>query len=189
MLPILLFFLISLYPHPGEQTDITFDDPSLGLASPYYVKQTCTNIRQETCCEPLDLQIEGLPEGFGWEAWFHPKRAVYVDLPVSASVSKHYVALFTLANGNAACRGRAVDLAYLNKQRTWRSTFLKYPYLTGGAFLSKEEPTALLYDVYPDTLTYQDISYTDNNRGNGVYRSIVYPQRIIYGRAKFSRSS
>ena len=62
-----------------------------------------------------------------------------------------------------------MDLIFLVDQEIWQSALTRSPFLTGGAFMLKSEPVALMYDVYPDIVTYQGVNYTDNNRGDGIY--------------------
>ena len=186
MISTLLLALLSLcFPFVSEQTEIMFDDPLIQHSSPYYARQICTDVRTETCCQPLDLQIET----FAHTGWFHARRVTYSDLPFMKSWESpsHYLAIFTYDNGQAACRGKAVDVVDLTYQKIWRSAYEIYPYLTGGAFLSKSEPVAFVYNVYPDVVTYQNINYTDSNRGDGVYTSKAGGS--IYGKPLFSTSS
>lgn len=174
--------------NPAKQTAVIFDDYTVNPSSKYYATQTCTNVRTETCCEPLSLQVEGVPAGRWWHGWFRANRVIYTNLPVSHKPSENYLAVFTYEEGEAACRGRLVDVVYLKSQRTWGLTYAQYPYLTGGAYLSKEESVALMYNVYPDIVTYQGINYTDENRGDGIYKSTSGEERIIYGVPMFRTS-
>ncbi|KAL6719239.1 hypothetical protein ACLMJK_003476 [Lecanora helva] len=165
---------------PSQQTAIVFDNPTRGTRSVFYAKQICTDVRTQTCCEPLSLKADGIP----YEGWSHNNRVTYYDLPTADPLTR-YVAVFTYENEVAACRGKMVDYKMLTDQRTWRSTYDLYPYLTGGMYGARAERTPLVYNVYPDIVTYQGVNYTDENRGDGMYMSAE--GKVIMGRTFFGK--